>query len=158
MAKADIPVLVKHVALALFKSGDVQGINKIQKIQASLEIARSRLVEYGFLTKTSTQGGPENIKLTGKGHKREAYHRHEGGKGAQKTKEWNALYVVIQEGEEEQPGDGEMDEAGTPVSPPRATRKVETKRRHAKAAKSAPRPKRRTKKVRMKRTKKARRG
>lgn len=158
MAEADIPILVKHVALAVYKSGDLKG-NKFQKVLAAFDIARSRLVEYGFLTKTSNLGGPDNIKLTGKGHKREAYHRHEGGLGKVKTRHWDDLYALIQEAVEEQPGDGEMDEGATPVSSPRDARAQATKMRLAKAAQSAPKsPKRRTKKRRVTKAKKARRG
>lgn len=156
MAKAGIPTLVKHVALAIFKSGDLKG-NKFKKTQAAFDIARSRLVEYGYLKKGSEQGPPENIKLTGKGHKREGYHRNEGGEGKSKTTEWDQLYSLIQETEEEAPGEEGVTEEAAPVgTPPRQVRKQQTKQRRARAARSS--PKRRTKRRRVTKAKRAKRG
>jgi hypothetical protein len=156
MAKVGIPVLVKHCALAIYKSKYAQG-SKIQQIQQSFDIARSRLVEYGFLKKGSETGSPEDIKLTGKGHHRESKHRREVG-GKKKTKAWDDLYALIQEEVEEEPGDESADEEVSPFGGnKRAIRAQQKKKRLAKAARSAPKPKPRTKRRTVKKAKKARR-
>lgn len=78
MATKSIPNLVKHTALAIYNSGDISG-GKKEKFQSAWNIARSRLVEYGYLSKGSEDGPVEKIQLTSKGHQREAIHASEPG-------------------------------------------------------------------------------
>lgn len=152
MAKQDIPILVKHMALAIFKSGSLTG-TVFDKATSAFNIARHRLVEYGFLTKGSELGPPENIKLTGKGHKGEAKHRRESD-ARKKVKEWDKLYSLISEAEEEEPDEGAMSPEAEPEGfpPAPATRRSQRRQRRARVAK------RRTRRARVPRAKKAKRG
>ena len=155
MAADGIPVLVKHVALAVYKSGDVKGSNTLEKVLGAFDIARHRLTEYGFLKKGSEKGDPSKIKLTAKGHKAESKHRREVG-GQVKTKEWDKLYSLIAEAEEEPEDDGSMigDNrlAGAVAGAGPQVRKKQEQVRRAKVAK------RRTRRARVPRAKKAKRG
>lgn len=152
MPARQIPVLVKHCALAIYKSKYCTG-TKVEKVQESLNIAVSRLIQYGFLWKNSGKVTPEKIKLKAKGKKAEARHRRE--KGAKiKTDEWNALYKLIQEEAEEDVGVGATSEDAEPATAGAHASKPQQKRRRiAKAARSSAR--RRPK--RTKRAKKAKR-
>lgn len=152
MPPRQTPVLVKHCALAIYKSGYCSGTGA-KKVQQALDIAVSRLTEYGFLWKNSGKVAPEKIKLTSKGMKSEAFHRREFGAKA-KTDEWNALYKLIQEEVEEEDGAGATSQAAEPVAQEgRRSRKAQRRRRAAKTARSS--AKRRPKPV--KRPRRARR-
>ena len=142
MPAKQMPVLVKHCALAIYKSGYCTG-TKVEKVQQSLAIAVSRLTEYGFLWKgAGTIGGkviPERLKLRAKGMKAEGRHRREKD-GSLKTKEWNALYRLIQEEAEEDEGAGATSEDAEPVTAePHESRKQQKRRRLAKVARSSAR-------------------
>jgi len=148
MAKADIPVLVKHCALAILRSGDMAG-TRMEQLRGAFLVARSRLVEYGYLASGSQKGGSKNIKLTAKGHQREAKHRRERF-GYVKTIIWDLLYTLIQEDVED-----DVPEAATAVDDQASSRDViieKKRRRLAKVAWSAS-PKRKPK-----RPKRAKRG
>lgn len=154
MAKNDIPVLVKHCALAIFKSGDVKG-SVMDKTLGAFDIARHRLTEYGFLKKGSEVGDPSKIKLTSKGFQAESKHQREGAAGKAKTREWDKLYRVISEAEEESTDDGAMNQlAALPAvaKPGPKERKKQDQVRRVKVAK------RRTRRARVPRAKKAKRG
>jgi len=138
MAKADMPVLVKHCALAIYKSGYCSG-TKVEKVQQALRIAVSRLVEYGFLWKNAGKVAPEKIKLRAKGQKAESRHRREKG-GKVKTAEWDALYKLTQEEAEEDEGAGATSDDAEPVAAERyESRPQQRRRRLAKAARSSAR-------------------
>jgi hypothetical protein len=98
MPAIDIPILVKHMTVAIFKRSYVVG-TKIEQIMGCFDIARHQLVKFGMLREGSEIGGPENIKLTAKGRRREVVHRTERG-GKQKTVLFDKLYKLIQEVEE----------------------------------------------------------
>lgn len=152
MPAKQTPVLVKHCALAIYKSGYCKG-SKVEKVQQALDIAVSRLIEYGFLWKNSGKVTPEKIKLKAKGKKAEARHRRETGAKI-KTDEWNALYKLIQEEAEEDVGSGATSEDAEPVTAEaRESRPQQKRRRLAKVARSSAR--RKPKRVR--RAKKAKR-
>lgn len=153
MPAKQMPVLVKHCALAIYKSGYCTG-TKVERVQQALDIAVSRLIEYGFLWKNSGKVAPEKIQLKAKGHKAESRHRRE--KGAKvKTDEWNALYKLIQEEAEEDEGAGATsDDATDAAEEPVESREQQRRRRLAKAARSSAR--RMPKRVR--RVKRAKRG
>lgn len=138
MPAKQIPVLVKHCALAIYKSGYCTG-TKVERVQESLDIAVSRLVEYGFLWKNSGKVTPEKIKLKTKGQKAENRHRRERG-GSVKTQAWNVLYKLIQEEVEEPEGSGATSEDAEPVTEePHESRKLQRRRRLAKVARSSAR-------------------
>lgn len=146
MPAKQMPVLVKHCALAIYKSGYCKG-TKVERVQQALDIAVSRLIEYGFLWKNAGKVAPEKIKLTAKGMKAESRHRREKG-GNVKTQAWNALYRLIQEEVQEDDGAGATSqEVGLSLEDPRSARTLQRRRRLAKAARSAPK-KRRPKRVR----------
>jgi hypothetical protein len=153
MPAKQMPVLVKHCALAIYESGYCSG-SPVEKVQQALDIAIGRLIQYGFLWKNAGKVAPEKINLTTKGRKAEARHRREGD-GKTKTDKWNALYKLIQEEAEEDEGAGSTSqEAKSPLVEPRESRPQQRRRRLAKAARSAAR--RKPKRVR--RAKRARRG
>lgn len=138
MATANVPVLVKHCSLAIFHSGDVIG-DAFKKTQDSFKIARHRLVEYGFLVDGSQLGGPENIRLTGKGHAAESRHRREAD-STRKTAQWDKLYALIQEDAEdvaETATDAEIQSASAVL--PREIRDEQIKQRRARTAGRMPR-------------------
>jgi hypothetical protein len=138
MAVSDIPVLVKHCALAIFKSGDVVG-DAFKKTQDSFKIARHRLTEYGFLVEGSQLGGPENIRLTGKGHTAESRHRRESDNSS-KVAQWDKLYALIQEDAEDLTSaatDAEVQSASAVL--PREIRDEQVKQRRAGTARRMPR-------------------
>jgi hypothetical protein len=149
-----MPILVKHCALAIYRSGDIKG-TILQKVHQALLIARARLTEYGFLSKGSEKGGIETIKLTGKGLRREAYHQREKG-GVEKTALWDQLYQLLEgaspeellrEGEDIPGAPSNESAAPKPVAvDPRDVREAQRRHRLAKAAKAAPR--RRSKRTR----------
>lgn len=145
MPAKQMPVLVKHCALAIYKSGDIAGVG-VEKVQGALNVAVSRLMEYGFLWKNSGKVSPEKIKLTAKGMRAESRHRRE--KDAKlKTDQWNDLYKLIQEEAEEDVGTGAVSQESGTVS--QAQSEVQTqqqRRRRAKTARSAS-PRRRPKRV-----------
>jgi hypothetical protein len=144
MPAKQMPVLVKHCALAIYRSGYCTG-TKVQKVVQALDIAVSRLIEYKFLWKTAGKVAPEKIKLTAKGLKAESRHRREKG-GIVKTRAWNELYNLIQEEIEEDDGDGATSqEVGMDLGDPRSARSLNKRRRLARAARHGPkrrRPKR----------------
>lgn len=153
MPAKQMPVLVKHVALAIYKSGDVIG-DGVTKVQGALNIAVSRLIEYGFLWKNSGKVSPEKIKLTAKGMRAESRHRREKG-GKLKTDQWNDLYQLIQEEAEEDVGTGAASqESGSVTEAPHEVRSTQARRKRAKTARSSS-PRRKPKRV--KRAKQAKR-
>jgi hypothetical protein len=171
-----VPVLVKHCALAIYRSGDVKG-SVFQKIYQAMLIARSRLTEYGFLLRGSELGGVETIKLASKGLRREVEHLRESG-GRPKTELWDKLYALIEghpleellgKDEEEKPvGEevGKLVKAAAelklpePVAVnPRDAREAQRRHRLVKAAMSMPiRRAKRAKKAKPRKAKSARRG
>lgn len=103
MAAQDIPYLVRHCALAIYQSGYGNG-SKEQRFWHSLDVARWRLVEYGYLRKGSQYGPPKNIVLTAHGKSRETWHMREQG-GAAKNRQFKYLYGLIETAVENLPMD-----------------------------------------------------
>jgi len=148
MPARQTPVLVKHCALAIYKSGWCTG-SKVERVQQALDIAVHRLIEYKFLWKNAGKVAPEKIKLTAKGQKAEARHRRE--KNAKiKTDAWNALYKLIQEEAEEDDGSGGTSQEAGDVGEPAKGSKQKKRRRLAHSARRRPK--------RAKRVKRAKRG
>lgn len=128
MAK-QMPVLVKHCALAIYKSGYCKGVG-VKKVQQALDIAISRLTQYKFLWKNAGKVKPENIQLTAKGKAAEAVHRNESGGGI-KTAHWDALYTLMKfEAEEEA-------NAGATTQESKGSRELQRFRRLSKVARSS---------------------
>lgn len=137
MASNNVPFLVKHVALAIYESGDVHGSSPTQKITGAMDIARHRLVEYGFLRKGSETGPVEQIRLTTKGMQGEQKHRHHGPRS--KNMKFDELYALIAV------ADNEGAEGAEGVDPSEnlehESHKERMQVRHAHVAKSASGPK-----------------
>lgn len=86
-------MVVKHCALAIFKSDkSLQGTPKA-RFQSALNIALARLTEYGFLTEGSDKRPPDQAGLTAKGRTRDRLHAREG---PAKGKEFDQLYKLIE--------------------------------------------------------------
>lgn len=94
MASAKVPNLVKHCTLAIWKSGDIAG-GKRERFVSAWNIARARLVQYGYLAKGSESGTAEDIKLTSKGVVREAEHTREAG-GTAKSMHFDQMFPWIE--------------------------------------------------------------
>ena len=98
MPKNRVPVLVKHMTVAILKKGGVDGGTQKEQFISAWNIARARRVEYGFLIGGSDKGPASNIKLTGKGRKREVMHQRESGR-SQKENLFDSLFSVLQDKE-----------------------------------------------------------
>lgn len=98
MPKNRVPFIVKHCTVAIYKKGGIEGGTDKEKFVSAWNIARARLTEYGYLAGGSDKGPESNIKLTGKGLKRESEHRREKG-GAAKNALFDSMYSVLQDQE-----------------------------------------------------------
>jgi hypothetical protein len=135
-----IPVLVKHCALAIYKSGYCSG-TLVEQVQQSFDIAVGRLIEYGFLWKNAGKVSPEKIKLRAKGQKAEARHQREKG-GKVKTAQWDKLYKLIQEEVEEDEDSGATSQDAVPAADePLESRTMQRRRRLAQNARRSARRK-----------------
>lgn len=94
MADFQIPILVKHVTLAIYREGGLHASWR-EKFRKSLDIARARLVEYGFLRNGSEEGPVENIVLTAKGLRQDHQHRREHDM-ARKNRDFDRYYRHIE--------------------------------------------------------------
>lgn len=94
MADFDIPTLVKHTALAIYREGGLHAAWRA-KLRSAVDIARARLTEYGFLTEGSQHGPVENIVLTAKGQRQDREHRREHD-GHRKSRDFDRLYAHIE--------------------------------------------------------------
>jgi hypothetical protein len=90
MPAADYPHLIKHVALAIYRSDYLQG-SKERKMIAALDIAISKLIEWGHLHPRSLYGPP--FVLTAKGRKRESVHNSENPR---KSVKFDHLYHLVE--------------------------------------------------------------
>ena len=82
---ADIPVLVKHMAMAILRERGAR------TFADALQIARGRLTQYGFLARGSDEGPVGNIRLTVKGQRREREHRR---RPRRVSSEFDRLYAA----------------------------------------------------------------
>lgn len=153
--------MVRHCALAIYESGYGSG-SKEQRFWHSLDVARWRLVEYGYLRKGSQYGPPANIILTGHGKSREAWHRRETG-GSRKNQKFKYLYALIESAVENMPMDKKT--RNLTAAKARENYLAEKQAKKAEAASKTPPPQRvanktkkaKTGKVRTARTRRARR-
>ena len=100
-----VPNIVKHNTLAIYKKGGIDGGTKQARFRSAWNIARARLVEYGFLVRGSEKGPHGVIRLTGKGRKRNQEHKSEKGVSA-KSMLFDQMFEWIRQ-EEEEGKDGE---------------------------------------------------
>ena len=96
MPKNRVPVVVKHMTIAILKKGGIDGDTEEAQFISAWNIARFRLAQYGHLTPESEKGPPSNIKLTSKGKKLETKHLREGGR-PQKENLFDRLFEAIDE-------------------------------------------------------------
>jgi hypothetical protein len=101
-----VPNIVKHCTLAIYKKGGIDGGTAKERFRSAWNIARARLVEYGFLMKGSEDGPHGRIRLTGKGRKRNGEHKSEKGV-AQKNMQFDKMFEWIRT-DEESGKDGEV--------------------------------------------------
>lgn len=94
MADFQIPALVKHTVLAIYKEGGLHYPWR-ERFRRAMDIARSRLVEYGYLREGSQEGPVENIVLTAKGMRQDFQHRHEHD-GHRKNRTFDRYYEHIE--------------------------------------------------------------
>jgi hypothetical protein len=102
MSASDVPSLVKHCVVAIWK--DLSGGSQSRFVSA-WNIARSRLVEYGYLAEGSQNADSSDIKLTSKGAKRSGEHRREPGA---KSKEalFDKMFHWLEVAQDSKKGDG----------------------------------------------------
>ena len=97
-----VPNIVKHCTLAIYNGkSKIDGGTKRERFISAWNIARARLVEYGFLAKGSESGPHGVIRLTSKGRQRNQEHKSEQGVGI-KSKQFDKLFEWIRD--EEQKG------------------------------------------------------
>lgn len=110
MADFDLPTLVKHTALAIYREGGLH-YQWREKFRRALDIARSRLVEYGYLREGSQEGPVENIVLTAKGMRQDQLHRREHA-SHRKNRDFDRYYqhieVAYREDTAKEPGQAEQ--------------------------------------------------
>ncbi len=94
-----VPNLVKHNTLAIYKKGKIEGSTNKERFRSAWNIARARLVEYGFLMKGSERGPHGRIKLTGKGRTRNQEHKSEKGVSA-KSMLFDQMFEWIRQDEQ----------------------------------------------------------
>ena len=75
MAASDVPALVKHTTMAIYEK--IKGQPEKERAVSAWNIARARLVEYGYLTKGSESAKSTGVRLTSKGILRNRKHRLE---------------------------------------------------------------------------------
>lgn len=98
MANNRVPKIVKHMTVAIFRKGGIDGSTQQERFISAWNIARARLTEYGHLSKGSEKGPASNIRLTGSGKKLETKHIREGGRKA-KENFFDNLYSAIEDEE-----------------------------------------------------------
>lgn len=98
MPKNRVPLLVKHMTMAIFEKGGIEGGTQKEKFISAWNIARARLTQYGMLAHGSDKGPASNISLTGKGTKREVVHQRETGR-SNKEQMFDRLFSVLEDKE-----------------------------------------------------------
>jgi hypothetical protein len=111
MPAAEVPHLVKHTTIAIWKHGGVAGGPR-ERFVSAWNIARARLTEYGYLTKGSEGGKAADIKLTGKGVQRNHKHAREAD-GKAKSAMFDEMFRWIEVAE------GAAKAQGKPLQPER---------------------------------------
>lgn len=96
MSASNVPAIVKHAVVAIH--GKLTGQAAKERAISAWNIARARLVEYGYLTKGSENASSEGITLTPKGTLRNRKHRLEA-KNPAVDQEFSALFEHIEPAE-----------------------------------------------------------
>lgn len=161
MSAADIPTIVKHMALAIYDSGwggaspKTPTGGQTTKIMQCLDAARWRLVEYGFLRHGSQHGPPSNITLTPKGKKRDYQHKRESDAKA-KNGRFDKLYELIDTEVENPITDTETKDSDVVLGSRESAYKAKQQERRADVAAKVP-PPRSSNKIKKARVRRARR-
>lgn len=82
-----LPALLKHMVLAIYKKKGTGA----SAFAAAMDIARSQLVEHGYLTLPSKEGPLSRLRLTAKGQRKDAEHRADKAR-ARKMGAFKTLY------------------------------------------------------------------
>jgi len=90
MSWANVPSILKHCALAIWTDGSLG--RGVAGLRAAWMVARSRLVEYGYLARGSEEGPIDNIRLTSKGVLQNRKHLRES-RG--KDRRFDSVFEVI---------------------------------------------------------------
>lgn len=98
MAAVNVPHLVKHTTLAIWRDGGISGGNRERFISA-WNIARARLTQYGYLASGSDTGKAVDIKLTSKGVARDREHARESD-GRAKSALFDSMFKWIEVAED----------------------------------------------------------
>jgi hypothetical protein len=93
---ANIPPILKHMTLAIFRSGDIRG-GTMERFKKSFDAAVNRLTTYGYIV-----GADDNFKETGKSNK----HHKEGMRGFVKDRTFDGLFLVMKAGKRGVPAGG----------------------------------------------------
>jgi hypothetical protein len=96
MASNRVPIIVKHMTMAIYNKGGIDGSTSKEKFRSAWNIARARLTGYGHLTPGSDQGPGTRIRLTGKGRSRNVKHARENDNTSKNTS-FDKLYEGILE-------------------------------------------------------------
>lgn len=73
-----LPSLVKHMTVAIYRAKRVRGATWEERYYNSWVIARTRLVEYGYLKPGSESGPVTNVIATAKGAGKSRVHNNDG--------------------------------------------------------------------------------
>lgn len=87
----DIPVIVQHMALAIFTEGKLTGPRHV-RFQHALRIALGRCQQYGFVVGTMRFDDATRIELTQQGALRSRTHAKEVG-ATNKARRFRILYA-----------------------------------------------------------------
>lgn len=90
MAANDVPIMCKHMCMAIFNKWP--GYER-DKFLNSFAISRGKMVEWGYMTRGSDVGPTKNMQLTPKGIVRNRQHVRERG-GAGKSREFDRLFAA----------------------------------------------------------------
>ena len=92
----DIPIIVKHCALAVFRRAKIHGPQSSRVLQA-YEIAKAHLTRYGYLIHES-RSVEGDLQLTQKGQSRNMKHMLEEAHASGKAALFDVLYKQATEG------------------------------------------------------------
>jgi hypothetical protein len=93
-AKNRVPLLVKHMTMAILRKGGIDGGTQKEQFISAWNIARARLTQYGMLSQGSDKGPASNIRLASRGIKRETEHRRETGRSS-KEQMFDSLFSLL---------------------------------------------------------------
>lgn len=115
----DYPILFKHMALAIYRTGSLKG-PPADRFQSALEIALAQLRKYQMATSGSSLA---RVELTSYGFQTNQKHKREPSSGA-KTRLFDAYYKSLaSEGESNPPNPVVLRKAASRGAPPKSKSK-----------------------------------